>query len=170
MIATAVILVTAGLNSHAVGQDVRTRLDPAGIHRLVAERATVEELLALRPAPRQWGLGRRHRHENALVEVDAEVIGIQVAPAGDVRALIRGEHSEVMVAEFPDAPCTVPSDLFAQMCRARLRFLELAQQRVRRLRLTGVVFFGEADGRNQGAGNGVELHPILSVEPHPENG
>lgn len=141
--------------------------DPGAAHLTAPQRITVEQLVG---APRPSGSRGRARIERAVAVVDALVLEVKEESDGDLHVILAGTTGATMIAELPASVCTSGSAYAAQMQKAREDFLRLASVFGRRhtgplrLRLTGVVFFDREHGQRYGAINGIELHPVLSVE------
>jgi hypothetical protein len=146
--------------------DVKTLTDRSAGKLEPAQQASVAQLLSL-PTPRWGSHAPRHRIERAVVVVDVEVLAFKTEPDDDIHAMIRGGKGEVMIAEFPASWCTTGSRYAKEMESARRRFLAAMQQHVQHLRLTGVIFFDKEHGQAGASVNGVELHPVLRVDPVP---
>jgi hypothetical protein len=142
-------------------QPVKDLLDSPHLQR--AGVATVEQLAALRP-PRWRSAAPRSAQERQVVEVTAMVLRYHREADQDLHLVLQGSTGTTMIAELPAPACTIGSPYAAQMKAARTRFLRLFRPGVR-LRLTGVVFFDKAHRQDGVARNGVELHPLLAVEP-----
>lgn len=69
--------------------------------------------------------------------------------------------------ELPLLSCAMGSRYSQAIGRARAAFERLMRAHVRRVRLTGVIFFDRVRGQAGGAANGVEIHPVLKVEAIP---
>ena len=80
--------------------DVKTLTDRGADALQPPQRATVEQLLSLRP-PRWSSYAPRHRVERLVVVVDVEVLAFKNEPDDDIHAIIRGGRGHLMVAEFP---------------------------------------------------------------------
>lgn len=157
---TAVLAILLALTCGSARHPVKDLLDQPHLQR--AGAATVEQLAQLRP-PRWRNTAPRSAQERYVVEVTATVLRYHRESDGDLHLVLLGESGATMIAELPAPGCVDGSQYAAQMKAARMQFLRLYRPGVR-LRLAGVLFF---DKRNHGDGaaqNGIELHPLLSVE------
>lgn len=163
------VLIASGFFSCGVErQDVKVLRDPGAARLTAPQQVTVEQLVGAR---RPYGSRGRARIERIVVAVDAVVIGVKDESDGDLHVSLAGQSGATVIAEFPSPACTSGSAYAAQMQKARENFLRLAsvfgRRRVGplRLRFTGVVFFDRVHGQSNAAINGIELHPLLAVEP-----
>jgi hypothetical protein len=147
----------------------KTLTDPDGI--FVAAHGPAVTVSHLRSAnPTKLSL-----HE--VQEVDAYVLGFKQEADEDLHVVVSDSPgwTGTMIVEFPSADCVVASGHAAEMDQARTDFLAIFGDPPRggrlkklktpvRVKLTGVVFFDKIHGQTGVAPNGVELHPVLSVQ------
>jgi hypothetical protein len=126
------------------------------------QTATVEQLVSL-PPPRWWSPWRRR--ERRVAVIDVEFLAAKDEADGDLHVVVSGRSGLTMIVEFPSPACTWGSRYKFRMQRALLRFLQLLREGVSRFRFTGVIYFDRPHNQTGVAPNGVELHPVLGVEP-----
>ena len=156
--------------------DVKALLDPAAaqIHLDQATASTIAELVCL-PAPSPWGNHlARQAAESTLYAVDAEVVAFKLEDDGDYHVVLRDPTTgQTMIAEFVDPACAEASPAIQQITQARAKFEALFRRptpKVRRLRqpvrahIEGVAFLDKIHGQLGVAKNGVEIHPVLSIQ------
>jgi hypothetical protein len=136
---------------------------------------TIAELRAM-PAPFYAESNPRSAAEGQVFTVEAWLAGYKLeAGDSDLHVVIKDDAGQTMIVEFPHPDCAVGSRILAEInaaraaCRALMhtppttRFVHL--RKPIRVRVTGVVFFDRLHGQTGVAPNGVELHPVLSIEP-----
>jgi hypothetical protein len=135
---------------------------------------TVEGLVAEKP-PDYDRDGRRTSFERKTYAIVADVVFVKKEADQDVHVVVRGESGATMIVEFPADACVGDSVVRSRMAAARTALLALlptwpAHRSVLRLRqpvrvkITGVAFLDDLHHQRGAAPNGVELHPILSIE------
>ncbi len=132
---------------------------------------TVENLIAL-PAPKYDDHNPRAKAELENYTLTADVVAYKLEADRDFHVVVRGQSGKTMIVEFTDPACAKGSRGAKQMTAARAAFLKLIGKptpklkRVKPIRVTvsGVGFFDKMHGQTGVAPNGVELHPVLSVQ------
>ena len=136
----------------------RTRVDT------VAVRSTVKELGSIPipniPYPRDRRIAPL---EVTTYRVTAVIAQISVQDDGDWHLVLRDVEDAryTMIAEIPLPECAVGSGY-----EERFRSVRQALRGIRkgaRVEVTGVGFFDFLHNQRGGAGNGVELHPVLGI-------
>jgi hypothetical protein len=142
--------------------------------------------LTSEPAPSRWPpLGRVRPVETTVWVLDATVVAFKLEHDGDYHLVLSDMHSADMIIEIPDPKSVDPSSRFRiQIASARAAFDARFGQQITALaaliqpampapmivhvavpvRVTGVGFFDFIHGQAGVASNGVELHPVLSIE------
>lgn len=155
--------------------DVKTLTDPAAAS--IPAEPVKTAVLALSEAipPTFHPKAPRVAVEELLVlELEADVVGWKSEEDGDLHVVIQ-DAGRTMVVEFPAPECLDGARFKDEQIAARKAFLELvgAKSHPRKLlklktpirvRLQGVGFFDDVHGQTGVAPNGIELHPVLSVQ------
>jgi hypothetical protein len=138
-----------------------------------------ETLHALRELPAPEGLramngGIRLPQEKQVYIVDALLIGFKREADGDLHLVLADpvDRAKTMIAEIPSTACAAReyAQQFKQAAGA-VTAIHSAGPAYRRLpkpvrvSVTGVLFFDFIHGQTGVAPNGVELHPVLSLNP-----
>jgi hypothetical protein len=161
------IVIASGFFSCGTERQEMKVLRDRGAARLSAPvHVTVEQLIRAR---RPRSLRGRSRVEHLVAVIDVTVVDVRDEADGDLHVALEGATGATLIAELPSPACTMGSRYTAQMRRAREDFLRLISLFGRRrgpvrLRISGVVFFDRQHGQTRAAFNGIELHPVLSVE------
>jgi hypothetical protein len=131
--------------------------------------------LAAEEAP-EWDDNRpREGIELFTVEVQANLTGYKLEADGDFH-LVLEDGDKTMIAEIPSPACAKGSFAAQRMAKARHDFIRLIRgnplpkPRFTKLKkpiaveIIGIAFFDKLHGQAGGAPNGIELHPVLSLE------
>jgi len=138
---------------------------------------TVEELTSM-TLPRRWRPKmRRDLVEKFVYEVTADVIGYKLEADSDYHVVVQGASGATMIIEIVDPKCTKKktTEVFqSQIETVRFQFAYMIGEPVsakyieiaipRRLKITGVGFWDKPRGQKGAAPNGIELHPVLSLQ------
>lgn len=152
---------------------VKTGQDAPVFASWLLQETTVSQLRTLRPPDHIHSFkGRVKGVEDRVFQVDASIAYIKHEADGDYHVVLVDESGESMIAEFPDPRCVGKSPWKSQVTavRARIEALDLRMNAQipppSRLhcRVTGVGFFDFIHGQTGHAPNGIELHPVLSLE------
>ncbi len=138
------------------------------------ERTTVERLVQLSPPP-EGHHRRRCDIEKKSFEVVADIVGFKEEKDDrDFHVVLAGESGATLIAELPDPACAEGSPVQAEISAARKTFLDQIGTPMRgvfrklkhpiRVKIVGVAFFDRLHGQRGVAPNGIELHPVLSIE------
>ncbi len=102
------------------------------------------------------------------------LVGYKLAADSDFHLVIRNAAGETIIIEFPHPGCLRGSKVIQQATAARTKFLQLIGTpptarflrvcNAIKVRVTGVLFFDRIHGQDGVAPNGVELHPVLTIE------
>lgn len=139
------------------------------------KRTTVEQLSAL-SAPRWREAMPRQPAESEVVELVVYLRASKFEDEdGDYHLLISdAADGPTMIVEAPDPSCAAGSPYREGMERVRrsaVQLLGLPGPRLRevsppkRARVVGVPFWDKRHGQSGMAPNGIELHPLLALEP-----
>lgn len=141
-----------------------SKINPAPI------AATIGELTAFTvPGDARRQGNRRWPQEMIVYRVSGLMTVVKHEADGDYHVVIADTQGRTMIVESPEPDCIGGSRFAAQITAAR-RSLDARFARVRRARpnipitVEGVAFFDPIHGQEGVAPNGIELHPILSVE------
>jgi hypothetical protein len=151
----------------ADGDADKVRIDSARV-------ATIDELRAM-AAPVYADTNPRSAAEEQVVTVTAWLVGYKFeAGDSDYHLVIGNDAGETIIAEIPHPDCALGSRVLAQITAARAAFRALVHtppsprfvhlRKPIRVRVTGPLFFDRLHGQTGVAPNGVELHPVLSIE------
>ena len=145
---------------------VKTMTDPdRDSVSAIAEPTSIAALVSL-PAPRESRPAHgRLAMERRTFRVRATLVETRLESDGDLHLILAdpSDSTALLVAEIPDSTCAIggrhASD-FAQARRAvdSLPFGLLVE-------VTGVAFWDNDHGQIGNAANGIELHPVLRVDP-----
>lgn len=133
---------------------------------------TIEDLVQL-PRPARLSETRRASPvEFTVYRVEARLLGMFGESDRDYHLVLASlnDSAIAMIAEVPDPACSGScasgrADIYAQVRETLMDHLDSPRIRARpRIRLTGVGFFDRLHGQRGVAPNGIELHPILSVQ------
>lgn len=151
---------------------VKTGTDPqAGSVDLAAERLTTVAALASLPAPVMLPSDARIAPvETTVYRVIATLVEYKMEADSDYH-LVLSEAGQTMIAEIPDPACVgrasplLPGiELARTEFDAQYRTAPIWQRAGVMVTVTGVGFFDSIHGQTGVAPNGVELHPVLSIE------
>lgn len=161
---------------------VKTGSDPDAAQVQDRRSATVEQLVGL-PRPTDMPVAQKfaakyqnHRAapvENTIWRVEADLVALKLEADGDYHLVIKGATGQTMVAEVPNPtpPFVNPASPWArQIAEARAAIDErLAptpklMRTSQRLRIDGIGFFDRVGGQSGMAPNGIELHPVISID------
>jgi hypothetical protein len=131
---------------------------------------TVEDLRS-RPAPKdiRHFVGRSSGIEDRLFAIDATLVLFKSEADGDLHLVLEGASGETMIAEIPSPRCVpATSPFYAGVSSTRAtfeaRFHTKAEGHIRvPVRVMGVGFFDFIHGQTGVAPNGIEIHPVLSI-------
>lgn len=108
--------------------------------------------------------------ELTTFEVEATITLFKTEADGDYHIVISDDQGDAMIAEIPRCSCVPGSSPFHEAtCAARAAF-EKHFNKVKsgrpesRVVISGVGFFDFIHGQTGHAPNGIELHPVLSIE------
>jgi hypothetical protein len=149
------------------------QLKDAGAQQIPSESATssVSALVAIaRPSDVELK-GAEHERlgsEKQLYRIVGTVAKAEFEPDGDVKLHLSDpvDASKVMLVEIPEPECVAPA-YRAQVAQARSelkRLLKAGKDAHPVLTFTGVAFWGFVRSGDT-APNGIQLHPILKIEP-----
>ena len=168
------IVVAMLLTCGTERESVKTLSDVAVGHLQTTPRKVSVEMLGGYPSEYTQGMPRQHS-ETQLWLIEGSLIGAKLEDDGDVHAVLAGKTGATLIIEFPDPSCTkaAPANYQAQMAKARAavlrllpklskKFLKLAKPV--RVKVMGVQFWDKLHGQGGVAPNGVELHPVLSIQ------
>lgn len=127
-------------------------------------------------APPLWSArAPRWPEESVPFDVDALLYAYKLAPDQDVHLIIADEQGWMMVAEIPHPNCAANPAAREVIANARAALISMLPKppssglrelvRPVRLRLRGMLFFDESHSQTGSALNGVELHPVVAIEP-----
>lgn len=137
--------------------------------------ATVAAMRAL-PAPATRPTSQRaNATELTVFSIDAVLVQYNQEPDHDYHLVIQDPSKVRMIVEIPDPACFQGTSHFASQIAAARQAMQAvftpktkAQQAgLVPVRVTGVGFFDEKDHGTGGTPNGIELHPVLSIEFRP---
>lgn len=158
---------------------VKTLSDPAAKKvNFNAQYTTIQSLTSeKRPVAGKAALpnNRISPLEYKTFKISALVVGYKLESDRDFHVVLADSAGRTMVAEIPDPQCdgAKSSDHAADYQAARSALIHLlgsAQQGQFKpgnnmaITITGVGFFDAVRGQIGGAPNGVELHPVLSIQ------
>ena len=180
----SVILVAAFLASTSLALACGTERWPvktgtdrdAGKVNLTAQPATISALVS-QPAPAHPNGQPDIRYaptELTVFSVSAILKVIKRETAQDYHLVIADPQTgETMIAEAPDPECAAGGRFVAEISGARQQIEAQFQGQIRErhqvnipVDVTGIAFFDPIHGQEGVAENGIELHPILSIEFH----
>lgn len=151
--------------------DVKTGTDSlAGQVQLTPQATSISALTAL-PAPSSWPPPARLRAESATYSLTVTLREFKLESDSDYHLVLADAAGATMIGEIPDPGCVGAASPFrSAIAQARQAFdqsfhatpsLQPADAQVS---VSGVLFFDKLHGQAGVAGNGVELHPILSLK------
>lgn len=165
---------------------VKTVSDPDAKHLFTASgqlkkarKKTISDLIFLAypfPAPnsipRTWYTRRVHPFEETIVELEAVLTAYKREKDKDYHLVIEDENGNTMIAEIIAPGCVKSSNplLREKLQQARnafdAKFPVTGNFRDTRtkVRITGIPFFDRPHDQKGAADNGIEIHPVLSVE------
>lgn len=162
--------------------DVKTVSDPAASRiRLAPLDATVTQLQALKSPLKTWAPHSRRQApvEFTVYRVPVRLIEYHQEPDHDFHVVVAEptDNSKTMIVELPDPACpgASGSQMHATLSAVRQAFVDrYGHPPAGRdfspvpghpvVTLTGVGFFDKLHGQRGVAPNGIELHPVLSVQ------
>lgn len=130
-----------------------------------AAPTAVAALIAL-PGPRESRPQRaRLALERRTFRVRAVLLARREQSDGDIHLLLAdpGDRSKMLVAEIPDSACAPGTRHASDFAEARRVVDALADGL--EVEVTGVAFWDDEHGQVGSAANGIELHPVLRVDP-----
>ena len=142
------------------------------------EQTTIGQLAKI-PAPLDAATRKSSRYapvELTVYEVTGQMILLKREAVGDYHIVLQ-DGKDHMIVKSPDPQCADGSRFSAEIIQVRQTIndsLGDRQEITARLTpnvfvtVTGVGFFDRLHGQEGVAPNGIELHPILSIEFHPE--
>lgn len=150
---------------------VKTGMDLAAAQiSMVPEPTTVAALSAI---PMPSGLGQaRLPQEMRTVQVKAMLVSVKRESDSDYHLVLTADDGAPMIGEIPHPSCVASGPFRAGSAQARAALDALVPALAssssfvavrRQVVLTGVVFFDPPHGQTGRAPNGVELHPIVSL-------
>ena len=139
--------------------------------RMQPVETTIEDLVALQRPATLPADGRADPVELTVYRVEARLLWLFAESDGDYHLVLASPRDTTitMIAEVPEPAC-VSADLSDSQMYQKVRQLLLdtlnapGGDRRPRIRITGVGFFDYLHGQRGVAPNGIELHPVLSVE------
>lgn len=128
---------------------------PTSIGALVALPEPTES----RPQDRRLALERR------TFRIRAVLLERRDQSDGDVHLILAdpADRTKVLVAEIPDSACATGTRHASDFAEARRVIDALADGL--ELEVTGVAFWDDDHGQIGNAANGIELHPVLRIDP-----
>ncbi|PYQ33261.1 MAG: hypothetical protein DMF55_11905 [Acidobacteria bacterium] len=153
---------------------VKTLADPdrSRVAREKVVDATVADLVSLPRASRPLPRNRRIApYEMTVYRIRARLIAVHEMLDGDFHVAVADPESPAarMIVEIPAEREGGPSGL-SESWRGARRTVRERGANGRLVRITGVGFFDYTHWQPGAAGNGFELHPVLSVEFLDETG
>jgi hypothetical protein len=156
-------------------QAIKTLADAEALEvALEPKVATVEELVSLAPPPYREAASRDAVEKKTYAVVGRVIAFKEESGDGDFHVVIAGDSGATLVAELPKPECARAQGFAERISTARQRFVEQFGQPIRgvfrllrrapRVKVVGVGFFDRVHGQRGGAPNGIELHPVLSIE------
>jgi hypothetical protein len=166
------VRMLAGTRCGVERWSIKTLTDPAAAQvNLTPKPATVEDLTAL-SVPAGFGPDAgRLAPELQTYMVAATLVEFKEEADSDFHLVIHGASGQSMIAEIPDPACMDGSPVRAQVAAARSGFVQRFGPASATkwtpanvpITITGVLFFDVIHGQTGVAPNGVEVHPIISV-------
>lgn len=152
---------------------VKTAVDPGVSAVNTAPVTTTVSALNDIPAPATTQNGVRIAPtEDTVYRIQAHIIGVKEEKDGDFHLILSDDSAgtRTMDAEVPYPPFTQGSPFQAQMQAARdavnanIKMSGSMQKVDIPVTITGIGFFDRLHGQTGAAANGIELHPVLSVD------
>jgi hypothetical protein len=112
--------------------------------------------------------------ETTLVVVDATLVKYKLEDDSDLHLVIMDPLGNTIIAEIPSPACVSTGPFAALIAGARAEFeahfsvTTSFKATNTPIRLTGVGFFDYIHGQTGVAPNGIEIHPVLSVQVNPD--
>lgn len=138
---------------------------------LTAEDATIHDLTALQAPPNPDAYrSKRFPAELQAYRIHATMTLIKREADQDYHIVLSDSAGETMIVESPDPQCAEGSKAAAEITAVRSAIDAKLGSITRPLHLhlpvtvNGVLFFDKIHGQTGVAKNGVELHPLLSIE------
>jgi hypothetical protein len=152
---------------------VKTGSDPAArTVSLTPVRTTLSALSAL-PAPVRPAADHRYTAENTVWQITAQVTSYKEEADKDLHLALSDDGGRQMIAEIAAPSCMASGSPFGRADQA-VREAWLSRHRLTtsfvnlippvRVTVTGVGFFDHLHGQRGVAPNGIELHPLLSLQ------
>lgn len=114
--------------------------------------------------------------ETTLLAVDATLVKYKLEDDSDLHLVIMDPLGNTMIAEIPSPACVTTGPFRDLIAGARAEFearfsaTTSFKSTNTPIRLTGIGFFDYIHGQTGVAPNGIEIHPVLSVQLSPEQG
>ena len=114
--------------------------------------------------------------ETTLVFVDATLVKYKLEDDSDLHLVIMDPLGNTIIAEIPSPACVSTGPFKDLIAGARAEFearfsaTTSFKNTNTPIRLTGIGFFDYIHGQTGVAPNGIEIHPVLSVQVGPEQG
>jgi hypothetical protein len=161
--------------------DYKILIDPLGantVYKKTAVSRSVHSLVSLaRPANAQLG-NHRSLPEQQKIKTTAFIVGLGQEDDGDYHLILTSlDSQDSLIAEIPDPTCkkikgfpglkqdyTEARKFIDENIEDAPGAIHYLEEGVK-VRITGVVFFDKAAHGNGHAPNGVEIHPVLKIEP-----
>lgn len=150
---------------------VKTLTDPgANQVTLVPQASTIADLVSI--APPKEPTDRVGPTETTTFKISGTLIFAKQEADGDYHLVLEDGSSNTMIVESPSPSCAGGSVVLGQITEVRAaidkRLPELAAGQVIKpglpVTVTGVGFFDRLHGQTGVAPNGIELHPLTSIE------
>lgn len=156
---------------------VKLGLDAEAVRLSTEPYDTTVSALVNLPRPGRLPDDRRASDVERMVwRVEATVVAYRAEDDGDIHVAIADSDGHRMIVEIPDPDCAAGGAWGPDVRAAREAFLAMLSargfpapaRRVRRtaipVRVGGIGFYDWLHGQSGAARNGLELHPVLSIE------
>ncbi len=151
---------------------VKTGMDPDAAQVVPAPKDTTIAQLAAQPTPSDLpGRFRSGTVERTVWRLHVTLTQYRLEDDSDVHLVLADGQGHTMITEVPDVACIGLPSPFKEQIRAVRSQLDArfpTRPRYQPLSLavtiTGVGFFDVVHGQSGVASNGIELHPVLSLE------